>query len=282
MIHGEFVELDKDNNATERLNSTSIYIDKLDNEEIELKNKLIGLKLGESIEFEASMVKKSNISLWLGIKLIDVDSVNKIKFTAKEIVNITPQEINIDFFKKVFPEDNIETEEEFRTKLKEINQEEFNKITDQNFVEEVVGKLVTDINFNIPLDFLKKWITYTNNDNAEITEDVIEKEMPNLEKTFKSQIIESTILKNNGFSLSNESILIKAKEIMKQRFESYGYFGIDEKVIEEQVVEFLKVEKNHKGIVDMLVNEKLLEIFNNSIKINEKEVTFDEYKNLKK
>lgn len=280
MVYGDFVVLDENSNPTEKTNPSSIYMEKLGDSEADLKSKLIGLNLEENLDFDVSMASETSVARWFAIKSEDMGTISKIRFTPKEIVNVTPRELNKEFFDMIFPDENVETEEDFREKLRDINKQEFISITDKNFVFDVLDKLEKDINFNIPVDFLKRWVLYNNKENDTITEELVEQELPMIEKSYKRQIIETVILKKENYVMNQEDILGKAKSELRQRFISYGY-NVDDETLDKQMVEFLKDEKRYKEIIDSLINEKLLEIFNKNLKIIEKEITFDEYKTLK-
>ena len=77
---------------------------------------------------------------------------------TKPLPKTEPAEMNQEFFDKVYPGMNIETEEDFREQIRKEAAASFAGEADNLFFRQVSDKLVKETSFPLPDDFLKHWL----------------------------------------------------------------------------------------------------------------------------
>ena len=71
-----------------------------------------------------------------------------------------------------------------------------------------------------------------------------------------------------------------AKEAIRAQFAQYGMSNVPDDVLENYAAEQLKKRENVDNFVDRAVDMKLTEALKNVVKLNQKEVTFEEFNKL--
>ena len=70
--------------------------------------------------------------------------------------------MNEEFFNKLFPDQEIKTEEEFRAKIAEIMSQSFINDTDKQFMNEAIIKVVDSTPIPLPDEFVKRFLLVSN------------------------------------------------------------------------------------------------------------------------
>src|SRR5690606_28074566 len=101
-------------------------------------------------------------------------------------------EMNQELFDKLFGPGVINSEEEVRTKIKEDAEKQFATTADQKFLNDVTDFLLKNTKFDLPAEFLKKWIQ-TAGENP-MTPDEAAAEYEKSENGLRYQLIEGKIM----------------------------------------------------------------------------------------
>lgn len=83
------------------------------------------------------------------------------RLTIKEIKRVQVAELNEEFFNKLFPDQDITTTEEFEEKIREEYFRSYRRSSLSFFQDEVWSSLLEQNELEMPVDFLKKWLTTT-------------------------------------------------------------------------------------------------------------------------
>ncbi len=134
--------------------------------------------------------------------------------------------------------------------------------------------LIKKLKLPLPDEFLKRWIVATN--EKPISQEDLEKEYPAYARSLQWQLIENKIIKDNGIKVSHEEVVDFVKQILKQRYESMG-MPIDDELLEQSANEVLKNQEELQNIYAKLYDDKLMELFKEKFKINEKSIDYDKF-----
>jgi trigger factor len=96
----------------------------------------------------------------------------------------------------------------------------------------------------------------------------------------KWQIITNQLAKDNDIKVSDEEMLEGAKAYASAQFRQYGMGQIPEEYLSNYAAEILKKEEEARRIADQVMERKLLDVIRESMKIEEKEVSWEEFKAL--
>jgi len=237
-----------------------------------------GAKKGDSITFNPAKAFESEteISSMLKIskeaaKTIDSDFQLKIE----SITRYHESEIDQELFDKVYGEGTVKSEEEFRAKIKENIQETLNADSDYKFGADAQEMLVAkykDIVF--PDAFLKRWVLSS---NENLTPETLEEDFPKMIENLKWQIIKSKLERTNEIKVDNGDIDAYARKMAKAQFAQYGMIGMDDEVIANYAKDMMKKEETFRNVTDKVAEEKILAIIKNTVKLENKEITLEEF-----
>ena len=235
-------------------------------------------KKGTSVEFKMKDVfsNDADIKSMLGIdddKLATVKESN-FKFTIKSISVFKEAELNTDLFDKVFEKGTVKTEEEFKNKIIEQAKANLAKDADYKFQLDVKEKLLKKAKFDLPDEFLKRWLVMT---NKEITTEQLEKEYPMFQEDMKWQLIKGKLVKDHKLETSEEEILEVAKEYAKAQFQMYGSVSIPDEYLESFAKEMLQKKEEKRRLEERAIENKVVAFVKETVKLDTKEIAYDEF-----
>jgi len=129
----------------------------------------------------------------------------------------------------------------------------------------------------LPEEFLKRWLLRV---NEKTTEEQIEKEFDNFRKDLKWQLIRNKVARDNDVKITEEELQKEAENITRYQFQQYGLFYATEEQISNYAKETLKREEDAKRIADKILEEKVIVLMKELVKIESKEVTVEEFNKL--
>ena len=151
--------------------------------------------------------------------------------TIEEITETELAELNQELFDKIFGEGKVATTEELRAKIKEDAEGQFQQQSEQQLLNAVTEYLVENTKFDLPADFLKKWLA-TAGENP-ISEEQANEEFEKSEKGLRYQLIESKIMSANDIKLDFEELKEYAKGFIKAQMAQYGNLDPEDKELED-------------------------------------------------
>ncbi|MBI5218399.1 MAG: trigger factor [Bacteroidia bacterium] len=245
----------------------------------DIKKKFIGAKVGASIDFNIRKAFQNftEISSMLGIKKEEAETLDSdFSYTIKEISEFVPHEVNEELFNKVFG-DSVITEEEFRNKIMEEIEKFYFRESDFRFLMDVKEGMIHAAAVELPDEFLKRWMVFT---NKKLTAEKVEKAYPLFTNDLKWQLIKDKIIRENEIKVEEDEVIEVAKESIVQQFRQYGIMNLPEEHLANYAKETLKKEEEKRKFFEKKFEEKVLQHIRNSVKINEKEVTPEEFNKL--
>ncbi len=239
-----------------------------------------GKKVGDQVKVKAQDLYKDphNLEYQFGMTHEESHSFNEeLTITIKEIKTIEMAEMNEDFFNKAFPNKEITTEEQAREELKNETQEYYNRESNYQMLNDVSEQLIDTVQFDLPKDFLVKFIKSNQEGEEPMSEEKAEEEYGKSERALRYQLIEGKILEQNEVKVTPEQLMDAAKKDITQRMKSYGYGDIGEEELNQFAQQMLQNEQQIRQISDQVLKENLIEIYNEKADLKPKKVTFDEF-----
>jgi len=197
------------------------------------------------------------------------------KLVESKTPEVIPAEMTADFYKQVYPDEKLETEEQFRERIRKDAFASFTQETDKIFFNKAIDTLVKNTNFELPDDFLKRWLLEYN--DGKYTREQIEKDYPSFRESMKWQLIENRIIRENNIKVNDEDIKNYIRNVMLRRVGTEFVDPEMEKKYESIVDAFMQNKEQVQRINDQLYNEKLMGLFKTTLNIVKKEVTYDEF-----
>ena len=238
----------------------------------------IGAKVGDVLELKSKNLFVDNHLLMniLGLSQDEAHNFNEtLKLTIEEITETELAELNQELFDKIYGKDIIKSEGELKTKLKEEAEKQFTTQADQQLLNEVTESLIANTKFDLPSEFLTKWLAVAG--EKPMTTEQAKEEFDRSEKGLRYQLIEGKISKDNDLKVSYEDLKDYAKGYIKTQMAQFGNMSPEEKELEEIANRVLSNKDEAKRLSDQLMNEKLLNFFKENVKLKTKEVTYEEF-----
>jgi len=286
-IKGIIEQIDENGNTFEgglSKEDSSISIDHIKDEEI--RKTFLGAKRDDviKIDIRKTFASDSEIGMVLGVDKEAVASLDvNFQYTIKEITEFKKSEINEDLFKKVFPDEEINTEEEFNEKVKQSIKLSTVKDSDYKFMLDSRELLLEKTNIPLPEEFLKRWLKLRD-EKKELTEEKLNEEFPKILQSFKWQLIMDKIVKDNEIKVDSEEVKQLAIDLTEAQFQQYygvpiGSFPKDQ--MEKYATDiFLKKEEEVKKLYDKKYEDKVAEFIKESVKLEIKEITVEDFNKL--
>lgn len=252
---------------------TFLFSDELANQK-----KFIGKKVGDVIKAKSKDLyeDKTNLEQILeksAEELADFDG--EIELTIKEITKTDKAEMNQELFDKVYGEGVVSTEEEFREKIKEESEKMYVRETDKQLMNDVVDELIKTTKFDLPNDFLARWLDFSN-EKIESVEQAAE-EVKKMEESLRYQLIEAKIAQTYDLKVGHEDVQDATKRIIKEQFAMYGQSNIPDEDLNHIVQSSLGNQQEYQRIADQVFADKMLNVFKDNVSVKEKGITFDEF-----
>ncbi|HOU03645.1 MAG TPA: trigger factor [Bacteroidales bacterium] len=281
ILKGRLESLDEKNEVRAEgtlVEDTSLAIDIIKDEEI--KKSFTGKKIDETIDFNIRKAYPDNNEI-AGLLRIDKDQVEKIqdnfRFTIKEISRFQPAEIGPDLFNKIYGEDVVKTEDDFNKKIEEEIRASLSRESNYKLMHDVKDLAIDKTEMKFPEEFLKKWLLKVT-DKA--TPEQIDKDFDSFRKDLKWQLIKNKVAKDNNIKITEEELQKEAENITRFQFSQYGLYYATDEQISNYAKETLKREDDAKRIADKILDNKVIEILKEIVKIEVKSVTAEEFNKL--
>ncbi len=279
LIKGDLAQVDLEGNIVEngiKSENTSIYLElaKDENEKKTFK----GTKVGDIVKFDIKKAFPNDTEL-ANILKIDKEKVAEIQstfqFTIKSILRFEKAEMNQELFNKIYGNDVVTSDEQFRNKITEEIKDALKKETEYKFLLDAKAYYLKKFNLKLPVDFLKRWIKFAN--EGKLTEEQIEKEYPQFEENMKWQLIKNKIAKENNFEVKEDKVVEYSKEVTRNQFKQYGINNVPDEQINAYSVNLLKNEGEVRKMIDKLLEDQVLEYIKENVTADIKSISSEEF-----
>lgn len=279
LVLGQFVELDEKGEIkpggimhTSTV-SMEFVLDK------KMKAELLGKKAGDKVVVSADKVSKGDAdkAAMLGVTAEQLSDINDaFQFTINEIKVMEMAELNQELFDKLFGPGVVASEKEMRDKIAEDLVKMFEQDAEKILARRITTDLMEKTVVNLPDNFLKRWILSSQNDAA-ITMDDVERDYKNYVNGLKWQLIQKEIFSANNLRLENEEVMEYTKGLLANQYAQYGIPTPEDSELTQAAKGILGNREEAEKIYDMLAESKLIHFFKSTVKLNEKEMAYDDY-----
>ncbi len=270
-VTGTFV-----NEAEEIAHKATVELDKIKSKKA--VDALVGKKVGDTVVLKTKGLFKEDylLSSTLGIDKEKAEKLNiEVSFTIEEINEREPAALDQELFDKLFGKDNVKNEKELKAKIKEDSEKQFEQQSDQKLLNDITEKLIENTKFNLPSEFLKKWIQISGENP--LSDDEAKEEFEKSEKGLRYQLIEGKIIKDNDLQVQMDELKEFAKGFIKSQMAQYGHLDPQEEELENIAMRVLGNQDEVKRLSEQLMSQKLLDFYKENANLKVKEVTYDNF-----
>tara|TARA_R110002051_G_scaffold159536_1_gene230872 strand:+ start:15754 stop:17076 length:1323 start_codon:yes stop_codon:yes gene_type:complete len=249
----------------------------------ELKDKkaitaFMGKKVGDTLSVNTKKLFKEDEDLAraMGVEIEVAKNLNvDVSFSIEEINEREPAALDQELFDKLFGPDVIKSKEELKAKIKEDSEQQFVQQTDQKLLNDVTEDFIENTKFNLPANFLKKWIQLTG--EKVLSDDEATAEYEKSEKGLRYQLIEGKIIQENNLQVQFDELKEFAKGFIKSQMAQFGQLNPAEEELDNIAARVLSNQDEVKRLSEQLMSQKLISLYKEKANLKTKEVTYENF-----
>ncbi|MBA6155854.1 trigger factor [Tenacibaculum sp. S7007] len=276
--------------ATEEANITGTFVNEA--EEINKKStisvkdikgktnlkKFVGAKVGDVLELKTKNLFEDEHKLQ-GALGVDHDAVHgldvPVTLTIEEITETEPAELDKELFDKLFADGSVSTVTELKDKIKEDAEKQFQQQADQQLLNAITENLVDNTKFDLPSEFLQKWLQTAG--EKQLTTEEAAAEYEKSEKGLRYQLIEGKIMKDNDIKLDYAELVDYAKGFIRSQMAQFGNMNPEEKELDDIAGRILQNQDEAQKLQAQLISQKLLAFYKENMSFDSKEVSYEDF-----
>ncbi len=272
-------ELGPDNEPVDGIHVEDVSISLEFVKDEESKNKFMGLKAGDTLDIDVkkAFVNETDLAALLKIakdKLPETGS--NFRVTIKSVSHFEKAEINQELFDKVYGPEQVKSMEEFNARIDGELKSAFERNSDYKFRIDAKEFYLGKFKQELPATFLKRWLVYTN--QGKMTMEQIEKDFDSFVTDLKWQLIKGKVARENEMKIAEEELVSHTKDVFRQQFvQYYGIADVPDDTLEKYARESLGREEERNRYMESLMENKVFEFMQKTVKLDTKEVTLQEF-----
>ena len=238
--------------------------------------KFVGSKVGDVIELKTKSLFSDDSKLMgaLGLSNEEVEGLNiKVLFTIEETTEIELADLDQELFDKLFTDGSVKSVTELRNKIKEDAEKQFLQQADQQLLNSVTEFLIDNTSFDLPSEFLQKWLATAG--EKQLTPEEAAEEYNKSEKGLRYQLIQEKILKENDIKLDYEELKEYAKGFIRTQMAQFGNMNPEDAELDDIANRILGNQEEAKKLQDQLMSQKLMTFYKEKMTFKTKKVNYE-------
>ncbi|WP_338378443.1 trigger factor [uncultured Flavobacterium sp.] len=243
-----------------------------------IAKEFIGKKVGDVVVLNTKGLFDDDHKLmdYLKVSHDDVHGLDvDVNFTIEEINATELAELNQELFDKLFGEGNVKSVEELKAKIKEDAEGQFAQQADQKFLNDVTESLIDNTKFDLPAEFLKKWIQ--NAGENPLTAEQAEEEYEKSEKGLRYQLIEGKVIVENNLQTTFEELKAFTSDLIKKQMAQFGQVNPTDEEVDSIVARVLSNQDEIKRLSEQIMSEKMINLYKEKVPAKTKEVSYQDF-----
>jgi len=257
-------------------NTVTLTLDKFKGKATE--KKFIGAKVGDVITLKTKGLFEDDHDLMHALKLSH-DEVHdldiEVTFTIAEINKRELADLDQELFDKLFPSKDVTSVTELKAKIKEDAEKQFVQQSDQKLLNDVTEYLVDSTKFDLPAEFLTKWMQTAG--ETEMDAEQAKDEYVKSEKSLRYQLIEGKLIQDNDIQVTIEDIKGHAKDMIKAQMAQFGQMNPSDEELDGIAARVLGNQEEARRISEQLISQKLIELYKEKANLKTKELSYEKF-----
>lgn len=270
-ITGTFVNEEKEIN-----NTATLTLDKLKGNAN--AKKFIGAKVGDVITLKTKGLFNDDHDLMNFLKVPHDDAHGlaiDVDFAITEVNTRELADLDQELFDKLFGKGVVTSVTELKDKIKEDAAKQFVQQSDQKLLNDVTEYLVENTKFDLPAEFLQKWIQTAGEEP--LNEEQAKEEYEKSEKAMRYQLIESKLIVDNNLQINFDDLKAYTHEMIKGQMAQFGQMNPSEKELDDISARILSNQDEVKRLSEQLTSQKLLAFYKENANLKTKELSYDKF-----
>ena len=283
VLYAQLTQLSPDGSVFDDgiVNTTSVRLDQVQDDKI--KKSLIGLKKDDEVVLDIQKAYNNDAPKIAAILGVDEETAaevrSKFRLAVKNINRLEEGDLNQEFFDKLFGAGIVTDEAGFRAKITEELEGMMNQDADRKLQNDIYNYSIDKVQFNLPDEFLKRWLRAT---NEKLTEEELQGGYKDFAQNLKWTLIENKIIKENNIEIKYDEVFAAAKQSLDQQFRMYSPQPIGEEQLAQYAVQYLQNKENANKVFEEVKALKTLDYIKSVVTLDKKEILYNEFKELVK
>jgi trigger factor len=242
------------------------------------KKLFIGAKTGDVIALKTKGLYDDDHELMEALKLghDDVHGLDiEVTFTISEINTRELADLDQDLFDKLFGKDVVTSVTELKNKIKEDAEKQFVQQADQKLLNDVTEDLVENTKFDLPAEFLQKWMQTSG--EQPLDRQQAKEEYDKSEKSLRYQLIEGKLITENNIQVTMDDIRNHSREMIKGQMAQFGQLNPSDKELDDIAARILSNQEEARRISEQLMSQKLLALYKEKANLKVKELSYENF-----
>lgn len=241
------------------------------------KKKFEGAKVNDVLIINPATAYDNNETELAALLKVEKDKVKELtgdfSFQIEEISRYVPAAVNQELFDQIYGEGKVNSEEEFRAAIRATLEEEYSYDSDyklgldlRKYLEDRVGELTYP-------EAMMKRIMKLNNPDKEFTDEEYKQSINELTwHLIKEQLSDQFELK-----VEQADVVETAKMVARMQFAQYGMQNVPEEALTNYANQMLQDKRQAEGLVSRTVESKIVAKVKEVVKLNQKQVSIEEF-----
>ncbi|WP_452221845.1 trigger factor [Lacinutrix salivirga] len=257
-------------------NTVTLTLDKFKGKATE--KQFIGAKPGDVITLKTKGLYNDDHDLMHALK-VEHDKAHgldiEVNFEITEINKRELADLDQELFDKLFGKDTVKSVTELKAKIKEDAEKQFVQQSDQKLLNDVTEHLVENTKFDLPAEFLTKWMQTAG--EQEMDEAQAKEEYEKSEKSLRYQLIEGKLMQDHDVKVDFEDVKASAKNMIRMQMAQFGQMNPSDQELDDIAARVLSNQDEVRRISEQVVSQKLLELYKEKANIKNKELTYEKF-----
>ena len=212
----------------------------------------------------------------LGVPQEDAKELDiEVNFIIEEINQRELAELDQELFDKLFGEGVVTSKKELEGKIKEDAERQFEQQSDQKLLNDVIESLIENTKFDLPSEFLQRWIQSSG--EKALTEEEAKAEFERSEKGLRYQLIEGKLRAENNLQVTFEELKDHSKQMIRAQMAQFGQLDPSDEEVESIVARIMSNQDEVTRLSEQLNTNKMLQFFKDNAKLKTKEITYEKF-----
>ncbi len=243
----------------------------------DLKKKVLKGKKGEKITFDIYKLEKDRDEAYVKKYMLNMDEEedrevgNEFEGVISEVSRLKEADLDEEFVKKYFNNDEISTVEEAKEKIREDIAKYYDEQATKMMYRDIMEVLLDKNQMEMPEAFLKRWLAMSND---KVSPEDLEKEFPDFVKNLKWTLVKNKIAKSYDIKVEGEEVA----DAMRARVAGYlGQYNMGQEYMDSMVQKLMQDREQVNRLYEEIHADKMFKALEGTIKIKKEKIKLEDF-----
>lgn len=243
----------------------------------EFRTGLLGKKKDDTIQLSLDEAFEEKEKQWI-LQDLGLESATgkHFKLHITKLGLVEPRALNEEFFAQLFPNEEVKTEDDFRNRIKDELQKQWDAESRNQLQHSLYHVLLDGTQIDFPADFLKRWLKTQGKEGQVKTDAEVEAEFPTFINQLKWTLISDELIKTGDIQVQQEEL----RQFAKQQL--LGYMGMaamddEQDWVRDYIDRMMKDRKYVEDAYNRLQTQKMFDWAETQVNAEETSISKEEF-----